>query len=228
MKAAFRPMTQPSLVELVAADLRDAILSGRLSSGERVSDARIAAEMGISRAPVREAIRQLAARGLVVEEPRRGAFVARLTRTGAHNVYDCRRALEGLAARRIAAAPELPKHVEMLGALVDEMERAGARKDLLAMADADHRFHQTLCELTGNAWLVRLYAQIADQNRLMQALDTAAHLDADQRELVMRHQPIVDAIASGDPDVAERETVAHIDLSERLFLSEVPDLADED
>ena len=221
-------MTQPSPVELVAADLRDAILSGRLRAGERVSDARIAAEMGISRAPVREAIRQLAARGLVKEEPRRGAFVARLTRTGAHNVYDCRRALEGLAVRRIATDSAPPEHVGRLRALVEEMERASGRKDLLAMADADHRFHRTLCELTGNEWLVRLYPQIADQNRLMQALDTAAHLDADQRELVMRHQPILDAIATSDPDLAEREAVAHIDLSERLFLSEVPDLADED
>jgi DNA-binding FadR family transcriptional regulator len=62
----------------------------------------------------------------------------------------------------------------------------------------------------------------------MQALDTFAHPQADEHELTMRHAPIVEAIATGDGDVAERAVIAHIDLSERLFLSEVPDLLDED
>jgi DNA-binding GntR family transcriptional regulator len=221
-------MSQPLLVERVASDLRDAILSGRLRAGERVSDARIAAEMEISRAPVREAIRRLAANGLVVEEPRRGAFVARLTRGGVRQVYDCRRALEGLAARRLSQDPRLAAHVAGLRAIVDEMESAAARRDQLGMAEADHRFHLTLCNLTGNAWLVRLYDQLADQSRLMQALDTFAHPQADEHELTMRHAPIVDAIATGDPEAAERAVTAHIDLSERLFLSEVPDVADDD
>lgn len=223
---AFEPMSQPSLVELVEASLRDAILEGRLRPGARVSDAKIATEMGISRAPVREAIRHLAVRGLLREEPRRGSFVPRLTRTGVRQVYDCRRALEGLAARRVASSPELEAHVTDLRSIVSEMDRAGARHDFVRMADADHRFHLKLCELTDNTWLIRLYGQLADQSRLMQALDTFAHADVDSRELVMRHEPIVGAIATGDPAAAERAAIAHIDLSERLFLSEVPDLAD--
>lgn len=221
-------MTPPSLVELVEATLRDAILEGRLRPGERVSDARIATEMGISRAPVREAIRHLAVRGLLSEEPRRGSFVARLTRSAVREVYDCRRALEGLAARRISSSPDLVSHVAALQELVGVMEHAAASHQHVRMADADHRFHLTLCELTGNSWLIRLYAQIADQSRLMQALDTFAHANVDTRDLVMRHQPIVDAVASGDARAAEQAVNAHIDLSERLFLSEVPDLADGD
>lgn len=219
-------MSQPSLVELVEASIRDAILEGRLRPGTRVSDAKIATEMGISRAPVREAIRHLAVRGLLREEPRRGSFVAHLTRSTVRQVYDCRRALEGLAARRIAASPDLDEHVGQLRSNVIEMDRAVARNDQVRMAEADHRFHLTLCELTGNTWLIRLYGQLSDQSRLMQALDTFAHAETDGHELVMRHEPIAEAIASGDPDAAERATVAHIDLSERLFLSEVPDLAD--
>jgi DNA-binding GntR family transcriptional regulator len=221
-------MSQPSLVELVAADMREAILTGRLLPGERISDARVAEEMGISRGPVREALRQLAAHGLVEEEPRRGAFVRRLTRASVGHVYDCRRALEGLAARRVAGDSELTEHVSSLQALVGEMDRASRRRDPALMAEVDHRFHTTLCEATGNTWLIRLYAQIADQSRLMQSLDAIAHAEADVRELAMRHQPIVDAVASGDVDLAERAVVDHIDLSERLFLNEVPDLADGD
>ena len=224
----FRRMSQPSLVELVAVDLREAILTGRLLPGERISDARVAEEMGISRAPVREAIRQLAAHGLVKEERRRGAFVRRLSRTSVGQVYDCRRALEGLAARRVAIGPELAAHVSALQFLVEEMNGASRRRDPAQMAEVDHRFHTTLCEATGNTWLIRLYAQIADQSRLMQSLDAIAHAEADVRELAMRHQPIVDAVASGDPGLAERAVIDHIDLSERLFLNEVPDLADAD
>jgi DNA-binding GntR family transcriptional regulator len=224
----FRRMSQPSLVERVAADLREAILTGRLHPGERISDARVAEEMGISRAPVREALRQLAALGLVQEEPRRGAFVRRLSRASVQHVYDCRRALESLAARRVAADPELAVHVAALQALVEEMNRASRRRDPVQMAEVDHRFHTTLCEATGNTWLTRLYAQIADQSRLMQSLDAIAHAEADAHELAWRHQPIVDAVGSGDADAAAEAVLAHIDLSERLFLNEVPDLADED
>ncbi len=216
-------MARPSLVDVVAADLREAILSGRLAPGERISDVHVAAEMGVSRAPVREALRQLAARGLVHEEPRRGAFVARLSRARVREVYDCRRALEGLAARRLSAADRREAHVERLAAIVADMDAAS---DPLVAAETDHRFHVTLCELTGNGWLQRLYAQLADQSRMMQALDSVAHADADRRELVMLHAPIVDAIASGDPAAGEEAVVAHIDLSERLFLAEVPELED--
>ncbi len=220
-------MTRPSLVEMVAADLREAILSGRLRPGERVSDLKVAGEMGISRAPVREALHQLAARGLLVEEPRRGMFVTRLSRSSVQHVYDCRRALEGLAARRIAVATGRGDAVARLRQIVGEMDEASREGDPLAMAEVDHRFHTTLCDLTGNAWLIRLYQQLADQSRLMQTLDSVAHADSDKRQLVMLHEPIVTAIATGDPDQAEQAVVAHIDLSERLFLDEVPDVAED-
>lgn len=221
----FRRMTRPpSLVELVAADLREGIVLGRLRPGERISDVRVAKAMGISRAPVREALAQLAARGLVEEMPRRGTFVAQLTRIGAEHVYDCRRALEGLAARRIAEQAELAGPTARLREIVDDMDNVAGDRDPLAMAEIDHRFHMTLCDLTGNSWLVRLYEQLADQSLMMQALDSVAHAQADTRELAMRHAPIVDAIATGAPDEAERAIVEHIDLSERLFLNEVPDI----
>jgi DNA-binding GntR family transcriptional regulator len=223
-RPAFARVTHPSLVERIAADLREAILSGRLRPGDRLSDASIAVDMGVSRAPVREAIRQLAVRGLVEEEPRRGAFVARMTRRTAKSIYDCRRAIEGLAARRIAT--EQPADAaRTLGEIVKDM--AAAEREPLRVAEIDHLFHVTLCALTGNEWLLRLYEQLADQSRLMQALDSVFHAQAERGERVKLHEPIVEAIASGDPDCAEAAVIAHIDYSERLFLDEVPDIADE-
>jgi GntR family transcriptional regulator of gluconate operon len=214
--AEFRRVTQPSLVEVVAQNLRQAILTGSLRPGQRISDARVASEMGISRAPVREAIRNLAARGLVDEEPRRGAFVTRLSHRNAHNVYDCRRALEGLAARRLADFSNLSERVKVLQGIVREMADLSGG---IASAEADHRFHVTLCELADNAWLIRLYAQIADQSRLIQALDSFAHPSAD--DLATPHQAIVDAILSANPKFAEQAVVAHIDLAEEYFLAAI-------
>lgn len=225
-ETAFEPMSQPSLVDLVEGSLREAIFGGRLRPGDRVSDARIAAEMGISRAPVREAIRHLAVRGLLREEPRRGAFVARLTRSGASEIYACRRALEGLAARCVATSAERDTHVARLRALIAEMDAQGRAGDMLRVAETDQRFHLALCEMAGNDWLLRLYGQLSDQTRLMQTIDQLAHAGQDPRVAIALHEPIVLAIASGDPAQAERAILEHIDLSERLFLDDVADLDD--
>jgi len=225
-KHAFKPMSQPSLVNLVETSLRTAIFEGRLRPGERVSDAKIAAQMGISRAPVREAIRQLAVSGLLREEARKGTFVTRMTRTGVRAVYDCRRALEGLAARRVAQLPRREGLVSRLRALIAEMEKYGRAGEHVRMAEADARFHLALCEMSGNDWLVRLYGHLSDQTRLMQTIDQLAHVGQDPRMSTVLHESIVTALESGNPDRAEQAIREHIDLSERLFLAEVPNLED--
>jgi GntR family transcriptional regulator of gluconate operon len=219
----FRRLTRPSVVDLVAEDLRHAILSGRLQPGDRISDARVATEMGISRAPVREAIRQLAARGLVLEQPRRGAFVTRLSRAAVHEVYDCRRALESLAGRRLAVTTDVDDRIRPLRTIVEEMAQISFN-DPLARADADHRFHSMLCEVTENTWLIRLYEQIADQSRLIQALDSFAHRRLTTYDLAPVHRPIVDAIATAEPYAAERAILEHIDVAERLFVADLPEI----
>jgi DNA-binding GntR family transcriptional regulator len=183
--------------------------------------------MGISRSPVREAIRRLAVRGLISEQPRRGSFVTQLTRPLVSQVYDCRRALEGLAARRVVESDDAANHMALLSGIVADMGRARTRHDHVGMAEADYRFHLTLCKLTGNAWLIRLYDQLADQIQLMQTVDASAHASSETIDLMMTHGAIVEAIASRDPDAAELAAVTHIDLSEGLFFSEVPDIPDE-
>lgn len=219
-------MKQPSLVAAVETTLREAIFGGRLRPGARVSDAKIANEMGISRAPVREAIRHLAVRGLLREEPRRGTFVARMTRSGAREVYDCRRALEGLAARRVALSSARESHVWQLRRCIEQMGAYGEAGDRVRLAEADQRFHLALCEMSGNEWLLRLYGQLSDQTRLMQVIDQLAHDGQEAKVMLIRHEPIAAAIETGDPDRAERAVLQHIDISEELFLAEVPDLDD--
>jgi DNA-binding GntR family transcriptional regulator len=222
----FTRLHQPSLVERVATDLRQAIVEGRLRPGDKLSDARIAADMGLSRAPVREAIRRLAAQGLVEEAPRRGAFVSRLSRVGVHEIYDCRRALEGIAARRVAVMQPAAALAALDDIVETEMEDVARRRDAVGMADADGRFHRALVAAAANEWLDRLYAQIADQMRLISTLDNTAHPGADVAELAAIHRPVVAALRAGDPDAAETVTLRHIDTAERLFMDAVGDVLD--
>jgi GntR family transcriptional regulator of gluconate operon len=220
----FERVHQPSLVERVASDLREAIVSGQLRPGDKISDARVAADMGVSRAPVREAIRRLAAQGLVREEPRRGAFVASLSRTSIAEIYDCRRALEGIAARRVAEDSEAA--VRELRAVIVEMRKISRRSNQDEMAGIDQHFHSRLCDLAQNASLSRLYAQISDQMRLILTVNNVAHPVTDVDELAAIHIPIVDALATGDPALAERAVIEHLDEAEQLFFAETSRLID--
>ena len=215
----FARLEQPLLVELVTDELRQAIFEGRLKPKERISDYQIANNMGLSRSPVREAIRRLAARGLVEETARRGAVVTSLSRADARQVYDCRRALESLAARRLAAASGVSS-AAALEAIRMRMGEVSASQNASEVADIDAEFHARLCELTGNDWLIRLNGMIADQNRLIQSLNNVAHPPSNLHEMQEIHAPIVEAIASGDADRAERAVLEHIDQAERLFLAE--------
>jgi len=220
----FERVHQPSLVERVASDLRKAIVGGQLRPGDKISDARVAADMGVSRAPVREAIRRLAAQGLVREEPRRGAFVASLSRSSIAEIYDCRRALEGLAARRVAEDPDTA--VRELRSVLAEMGKIARRGNQDEMAAIDQHFHSRLCDLAQNASLNRLYAQISDQMHLILTVNNVAHTLTDTDELAAIHVPIVEALASRDAALAERAVNEHLDDAERLFFAEASGLID--
>lgn len=220
----FERVHQPSLVERVASDLRKAIVGGQLRPGDKISDARVAADMGVSRAPVREAIRRLAAQGLVREEPRRGAFVASLSRSSIAEIYDCRRALEGLAARRVAEDPDTA--VRELRSVLAEMGKIARRGNQDEMAAIDQHFHSRLCDLAQNTSLSRLYAQISDQMRLILTVNNVAHTLTDTDELAAIHVPIVEALASRDAALAERAVNEHLDDAERLFFAEASGLID--
>jgi DNA-binding GntR family transcriptional regulator len=221
----FDRVHQPSLVERVAGDLRAAIIGGMMRPGEKISDARIAADMGVSRAPVREAIRRLAAQGLVREEPRRGAFVTSLSRRQVSEVYDCRRALEGLAVQRVAAEDD-GSVADELEEIIDEMYRVARRGDRDELASIDQHFHTRLCEHAGNTWLDRLYALIADQMRLILTVNNVAHPLDDVNEMAEIHRPIVRAIAAREPAAALAAVLEHLDTAERLFLDEASGVID--
>jgi DNA-binding GntR family transcriptional regulator len=131
-----------------------------------------------------------------------------------------------MAARRVAENSDAA--VRELRGVIAEMGKVARRAVQDEMAAIDQHFHRRLCDLAHNAWLSRLYAQIADQMRLILTVNNVAHPVTDVDELGAIHVSIVDALASGDPVTSELEVIAHIDEAERLFFAEASNLIDSD
>jgi DNA-binding GntR family transcriptional regulator len=177
-----------------------------MSPGERLSIPALATELGVSRSPIREAVRQLVQHGLAVEEPHRGAFVAHVTLADLQRVYAVREVLEGLAARS-AAEMVSPADLEELEDLLAQHRDAVERGDMEAHFDLDMRFHRHMRVLTGNESLVAFLDQIQGQIQLGM-LTTSVRGGAPHA--VQDHERILAAVVSRDPEAAEQAARAHI------------------
>jgi phosphonate utilization transcriptional regulator len=196
-----------SLTRLVAAELERLILSGELAPGEKLTEMALAARLGVSRGPLREAFRLLDEAGLVRAEKNRGVFVRDIPLAEALEIYDLRAAMDELVGRRLAERIEPPALRELRG-LVERMEQAAKGKD----ADAYHllnlRFHDRLVELAGNAKLTAIYRKLIKELSLFRRMNFA---DAGLLPLsASEHRSIVKAIASGDPEAAGRAMYEHV------------------
>ncbi|HWF71944.1 MAG TPA: GntR family transcriptional regulator [Solirubrobacteraceae bacterium] len=163
MSVSLLPLPSASLTDSIAGLLRERIVSGRFEPGERLVEAEIARQLQISRGPVREALAQLRAEGLVIDRPRRGSFVAELTMNDVREIYELRAALEGRAARLLIERDDRAALAE-LGVIIDAMKAATEIDDRDGFADLDTRFHTELCRLSGNR---RLHLAFVQQSGLL-------------------------------------------------------------
>jgi DNA-binding GntR family transcriptional regulator len=163
LSEALLPLPAASLTESTAGLLRERIVSGQFEPGERLVEAEIARQLQISRGPVREALAQLRAEGLVIDRPRRGSFVAGLTIDDVREIYELRAALEGRAARLLIERHDHAALAE-LGVIIEAMKAATESDDREAFADLDTRFHTELCRLSGNR---RLHLAFVQQSGLL-------------------------------------------------------------
>jgi DNA-binding GntR family transcriptional regulator len=196
------------LKESLAAQLREAILGGKLSPGEKIIERRWAREFGAAQVSVREALNILIAEGFATKGHGRSARVLRLTDAAIIHTYQVRGALEGLAARIIV---EQHLAIADLEAAMLELRRAVETNDVRSVIDRVQRFHVCLLEKPGNPFLrenglrliIPLYAFT-----LMRAL--AKGLDASPwAQQIANHQRIVEAIRMGNPQLAE-QVVIHV------------------
>jgi DNA-binding GntR family transcriptional regulator len=190
--------------------LREAIWTGTLRPGERLNEQWISREMGVSRPPLREAIRVLEQEGLVESQPRRGTFVTNLTGDDIMEIYVLRCALEATAAQTLAAqAPD-----EVFDELEAHLDSRDQRLELAGLIEHDLAFHRQLVNAAGNRRLAQMWEQLASQLRLaLVRVDPAffedAYVDATHRQLVK-------AMRAHDLDLV-RAAVKHLlDVGEQL------------
>lgn len=198
--------TQPAS-DAVYVTLREAIVSGRLQPGERLGEEHLARSFGVSRTPVREAIRRLESENLASREGRRGAVVGGIGAYEVQDVYAVRAALDGLAAR-LAAARAYPADHARLRWLNDRLAEAAARHDVEVIAELSVQFHDALCEAAHNAMLLRFARQIHDSIRRFR--DAPLSFDGRAEEAVAEHRRVLEAIEGGDAELAEELARKHM------------------
>jgi DNA-binding GntR family transcriptional regulator len=195
------------LRDLVFAAMREAILSGKLKPGERLMEVQLAEEMGVSRTPVREAIRKLELEGLVVMVPRKGAYVAGLTLKDVAEVFEIRSSLEGLAAA-LAADRITDEEVKTLDNILKEISEAVGRNDIDKVIEKDAEFHQILFSASRNNRLAQMINNLKEQiDRFrVQSFSNPVRL----KSVLSEHKEIFDAIKQGDIENAEKLAKEHI------------------
>lgn len=200
MKLASKPVGLPAivsqdLVSQIARALTNAIISGQLAPGAKVAEAAVARELGVSRAPVREAGRLLESQGLLTSIPGRGFFVRAHAPVEIDDLYDLRICIEKHAA--VEAAKRLtPEGRAALRRQLDVLYEMAEINDPARQVEEDYRFHRLICEMSGNKRLLRLFDDLASELRIVIGL--IGRLYDDPHRIAETHEPLLLAIESRD------------------------------
>ena len=196
------------LRDVVFNTLREAILKGELKPGERLMELQLASKLGVSRTPIREAIRMLEQEGLAVTMPRKGAEVAKMTLKDMEDVLEVREALDELAAK-IACKKISDDELANLKTIKDEFKRSMDSGDVKKIAEEDVKFHDAIYEATNNAKLVSMMNNIREQMYRYRV----EYLKEEQTRnlLVSEHEELVKAIREGDVQKAQDISFHHLE-----------------
>ncbi len=203
------------LREIVCENLRDAIKKGILEPGERLMEVQLADELGISRTPVREAIRKLEQEGYVIMMPRRGTYVSNISEGDVKEIFEIRSALEslaaGLAARRIEQ-----NELEDLQSLLNEIEGYIKQNNIEKIVETDVKFHGLLYQVSRNNRLVGIINNLKEQLARFRTLSMSypGRLQATFEE----HSEMVEAISNGDVSSARDAAERHMEQAEETLL----------
>jgi DNA-binding GntR family transcriptional regulator len=214
--------------ELLSATVKrlvlDRIVSGHYPPGARIVEFQLAKELGVSQSPVREALRELAAVGIVTILPRRGARVRLPSAKELADVSVVRAEVDGLAAR--LAAGRMPDDIlAALEALIEEMLAALARGDFSGVTDADVRFHELIADASENHALERAFDQLAPFARTFITLTLPG---VDVRDIVLQHRPILEALRAHDAERAAGAARAHQLAVADLLRTHLPHAPEDD
>lgn len=199
------------LRDVVFNTLRKAILRGELAPGERLMEIQLAERLGVSRTPIREAIRKLELEGLVLMIPRKGAEVAKISEKNLRDVLEVRRSMEELAIE-LACQRMMEEGIHKLEEAQKEFARAIASGDAMEIAESDEQYHSVIYEGTDNPRLVQILNNLREQMyryRLEYIKDTAKH-----QILLVEHDHILRALKERRVTEAKAAIREHIDNQE--------------
>lgn len=199
-----------SLSDQVYEELRSSIICSDLLPGEKLVELDIAAQMGTSQGPVREALQRLERDGLVERRARSASYVTSISMDEMYELFSVRSATEGFAIRR-AAQQITPEQCTYLESLIHQMEEAGKRDDMITLSEYDMRFHQYIIEVAKSAGLLRVWITLSSQIQRFVVQSHPGHYD-NLVHLGTRHQSILEALRQHDSEGAAKAVQEHIML----------------
>lgn len=204
------------LRDVVFNTLREAILKGELKPGERLMEIQLASRLGVSRTPIREAIRKLELEGLVLTIPRRGAEVARMTEKNMREVLVIRKALEVLAVEIACDVMTPPQFVELKEA-AQAFERSMETKDLKKIAEADVKFHDVIYQSTGNQRLLQILNNLREQ--IYRYRIEYLKEESTYPSLLKEHDELIKGLKNKDKEHVKSIMSRHIENQEKTVIN---------
>lgn len=211
------------LREVVFEALREAIIQGRLKPGERLMEIQLAEELGVSRTPVREAIRKLELEGFVAMIPRKGAYVAGITVKDIVDVFEVRAALEALAAG-LAAERITEEELEELERSVLMIAEATQTKNIDTIVERDTSFHELIYRASRNQRLIQIVTHLQEQIQRFRTVSLSQ--PGRTKVAVEEHKKIVEAISARNVELAQQLAREHIENAEQSLLASLQEVQD--
>lgn len=207
---SYRPLR-----ELVLESLREAIKEGVLQPGERLMEIQLADELGVSRTPVREALRKLELGGFIVMVPRKGAYVADITIKDIVDIFEIRVSLEALAAG-LAAERITEDEIEAMERSLVEKREAIVKGDMERLVEVDTLFHEAMYRAARNERLLFIISNLREQIQRFRVLSLA--YPGRMKQSLDEHRALLEAIQSHDVALARQLAQEHIENAEQVLL----------
>lgn len=217
MQLSIKLNKNKTLRESIAEAIRTSILRGQFKPGLKISEPSLATQFGISRTPVREALRQLDSEGFLQVTPRRGARVAPLSEKDIHEFYEIKAILEGYAAR-LAVQKITDKEINKMEHLNQEMERADQAQDYKRVFRLHNEFHEVFLRSAGNDQLYHLIHMLVMKFQRFRILLSIAGKSEDS---IAQHWDIIQAFRERDAEKAARLVAENADLGKEIIIREI-------
>lgn len=216
-KRVLEPLVQESTPAIIARQLRAAIAAGDFPPGSQLTESGLAADLGVSRGPLREAMQRLTQEGLLVSYRNRGLFVITMDDDDIRDMYVARTAIERAALEQVILR-DPDEAAETLAACVQEMKAHADEPNGPQIADADMAFHHTLVDLAGSPRLSRLHETILVETRMCLGAMRGTYVSAEER--ISEHRRLVEAITTRDNKAADELMIDHMRDGLRRIIAE--------